>query len=72
MAEKEQKKEFISLKGQTMYDPDNLKEALEELRWLIRELAQTADESKHGVTVSDYADKMFVLNWLIEIIEFKN
>ena len=71
MASKEQKKETIGLQNQSMYSAKQLKEELVSLRGLIRELASIADDEKNCISLKEYENKMFVLNWLIEEIDFK-
>ena len=71
MASKEQKKETIGLQNQSMYSAKQLKEELVSLRGLIRELASNADDEKNCISLKEYENKMFVLNWLIEEIDFK-
>ena len=68
---KEQKNETIGLQNQSMYSAKQLKEELVSLRGLIRELASNADEEKNCISLKEYENKMFVLNWLIEEIDFK-
>lgn len=55
-----------------MYSAEQLKQELVDLRDLIRQLAQTADENSHCISLTEYENKMWVLNWLIEKIEFKD
>ena len=71
MAGKEQKNETIGLQNQSMYSAKQLKEELVSLRGLIRELASNADDEKNCISLKEYENKMFVLNWLIEEIDFK-
>ena len=71
MQTEEQKKEHIGLKGQTMYSPTDLKEELVKLRVMIRTLAQASDSQEHCIDLEEYAQRMYVLNWLIEDIDFK-
>lgn len=71
MASKEQKNETIGLQNQSMYSAKQLKEELVSLRGLIRELASNADDEKNCISLKEYENKMFVLNWLIEEIDFK-
>lgn len=68
---KEQKNETIGLQNQSMYSAKKLKEELVSLRGLIRELASNADDEKNCISLKEYENKMFVLNWLIEEIDFK-
>ena len=68
---KEQKNETIGLQNQSMYSAKHLKEELVSLRGLIRELASNADDEKICISLKEYEKKMFVLNWLIEEIDFK-
>ena len=68
---KEQKNETIGLQNQSMYSAKQLKEELVSLRGLIRELASNADDEKNCISLKEYENKMFVLNWLIEEIDFK-
>lgn len=72
MAGKEQKIETIGLQNQSMYSAEQLKQELVDLRDLIRQLAQAADENNHYISLTEYENKMWVLNWLIEKIEFKD
>lgn len=72
MAGKEQKNETIGLQNQSMFSAKQLKEELVSLRDLIRQLAATADADNHGISLTEYENKMWVLNWLIEKIEFKD
>lgn len=55
-----------------MYSAEQLKQELADLRDLIRQLAQAADENNHCISLTEYENKMWVLNWLIEKIEFKD
>lgn len=71
MASKEQKNETIGLQNQSMYSAKQLKEQLVSLRGLIRELASNVDDEKNCISLKEYENKMFVLNWLIEEIDFK-
>ena len=71
MQTEEQKKEHIVLKGQTMYLPTDLKKELVKLRVMIRILAQASDSQKHCIDLEEYEQRMYVLNWLIEEIDFK-
>lgn len=71
MASKEQKNETIRLQNQSMYSAKQLKEELVSLRGLIRELASNIDDEKNCISLKEYENKMFVLNWLIEEIDFK-
>ena len=71
MASKEQKNETIGLQNQSMYSAKQLKEELVSLRGLIRELASNVDDEKNYISLKEYENKMFVLNWLIEEIDFK-
>lgn len=66
----QKKKDIINLQGQQMYGPDELKEELAKLRAMIRNLAQAADTNKHCIDLEEYASCMWVLNWLIEEVEF--
>lgn len=68
---KEQKNETIGLQNQSMYSAKQLKEGLVSLRGLIRELASNIDDEKNCISLKEYENKMFVLNWLIEEIDFK-
>ena len=68
---KEQKNETIGLQNQSMYSAKQLKEELVSLRGLIRELASNADDEKNCISLKEYENRMFVLNWLIEEIDFK-
>jgi len=72
MAGKEQKIETIGLQNQSMYSAEQLKQELVDLRDLTRQLAQAADENNHCISLAEYENKMWVLNWLIEKIEFKD
>ena len=72
MAGKEQKIETIGLQNQSRYSAEQLKQELADLRDLIRQLAQAADENSHCISLTEYENKMWVLNWLIEKIEFKD
>lgn len=72
MAGKEQKIETIGLQNQSMYSAEQLKQELVDLRDLIRQLARAADENNHCISLTEYENKMWVLNWLIEKIEFKD
>lgn len=72
MAGKEQKIETIGLQNQSMYSAEQLKQELVDLRDLIRQLAQAVDENNHCISLTEYENKMWVLNWLIEKIEFKD
>lgn len=72
MAGKEQKNETIGLQNQSMYSAKQLKEELVSLRDLIRQLAQAADADNHCISLAEYESKMWVLNWLIEKIEFND
>lgn len=72
MASKEQKNETIGLQNQSMYSAKQLKEELVILRGLIRELVSIADDEKNCISLKEYENKMFVLNWLIEEIDFKD
>ena len=72
MAGKEKKIETIGLQNQSMYSAEQLKQELADLRDLIRQLAQAADENNHCISFTEYENKMWVLNWLIEKIEFKD
>ena len=71
MQTEEQKKEHIVLKGQTMYLPTDLKKELVKLRVMIRILAQASDSREHCIDLEEYEQRMYVLNWLIEEIDFK-
>ncbi len=71
MAEKK-KSESIGLQNQTMYSAETLKNELADLRDLIRTLAAASDFDKHCITPAEYEKKMWVLNWLIEKIEFND
>ena len=71
MASKEQKNETIGLQNQSMYSSKQLKQELVDLRGLIRELASNVDDEKNCISLKEYENKMFVLNWLIEEIDFK-
>ncbi|OYP59260.1 hypothetical protein [Prevotella sp. P3-122] len=71
MQTEEQKKEHIVLKGQTMYLPTDLKKELVKLRVMIRILAQASDSQEHCIDLEEYEQRMYVLNWLIEEIDFK-
>ncbi len=72
MAGKEKEIETIGLQNQSMYSAEQLKKELVDLRDLIRQLAQTADKNNHCISLTEYENKMWVLNWLIEKIEFKD
>lgn len=72
MAGKEKKIETIGLQNQSMYSAEQLKQELVDLRGLIRQLAQATDENNHCISLTEYENKMWVLNWLIEKIEFKD
>lgn len=72
MAGKEKKIETIGLQNQSMYSAEQLKQELVDLRDLIRQLAQAADADNHCISLTEYENKMWVLNWLIEKIEFKD
>ena len=72
MEGKEKKIETIELQNQSMYSAEQLKQELVDLRDLIRQLAQAADENNHCISLTEYENKMWVLNWLIEKIEFKD
>lgn len=71
MAGKEQKNETIGLQNQSMYSAEQLKEELVSLRDLIRQLAAAVADN-HCISLAEYENKMWVLNWLIEKIEFKD
>ena len=72
MVGKEKKIETIGLQNQSMYSAEQLKEELVSLRDLIRQLAASADADNHCISLAEYENKMWVLNWLIEKIEFKD
>ena len=72
MAGKEKEIETIGLQNQSMYSAEQLKEELVSLRGLIRQLAAAADADNHFISLAEYENKMWVLNWLIEKIEFKD
>lgn len=72
MAGKEKKIETIGLQNQSMYSAEQLKEELVSLRDLIRQLAAATDADNHCISLTEYENKMWVLNWLIEKIEFKD
>ena len=69
MAGKEQKNETIGLQNQSMYSANQFKEKLVSLRGLIRLLAANSVCNSHSISLKN---KMFVLNWLIEDIDFKD
>ena len=72
MAGKEKEIETIGLQNQSMYSAEQLKQELVDLRDLIRQLAAAADTDSHCISLTEYENKMWVLNWLIEKIEFKD
>ncbi len=72
MAGKEKEIETIGLQNQSMYSAEQLKEELVSLRDLIRQLAAATDADNHCISLTEYENKMWVLNWLIEKIEFKD
>lgn len=51
---------------------NNSKKELVSLRDLIRQLAAAAGADNHCISLTEYENKMWVLNWLIEKIEFKD
>ena len=54
-----------------MYSPTDLKEELVKLRVMIRSLAKASDSQEHCIDLEEYAQRMYVLNRLIEDIDFK-
>lgn len=67
------KKDVIDLSKQNWIDADGLKEDLRELRRFVFRLASCVSEEHEGdFSLNDFADKMFILNWLIDDVEFKD
>lgn len=67
------KKDVIDLSKQHWIDADGLKEDLRELRRFVFRLAScVSGEHEDEFSLSDFADKMFILNWLIDDVEFKD
>lgn len=64
------KRDVIDITRQGWTGCEEMTSSLKELRRLIFELAESTDPSKCNVTMQDFADKMFVLNWLIEDVDF--
>ena len=64
-----EEREYIDLSHQLNYNAEQLREALINLRTMIRDLALEASSS---MNVADYESRQLVLNWLIEDIELRD
>lgn len=67
------KKDVIDLCKQSRIGANELKEDLRELRRFVFRLASCVSGEHEGCfSLSEFADKMFILNWLIDDVEFKD
>lgn len=61
-------KDIIDMSTQNQFGADELTHALKELRTMVMSIAATSKGAPY--TLEEFCDNLYVLNWLIEDVEF--